>query len=69
MRVNGVSPGAALFPPEMSERARANYLQRVPMGAETGAAAVASAVRYLALGPAGISGQVLAVDGGRSAAW
>jgi pteridine reductase len=69
VRVNGVSPGAALFPAEMSERARANYLQRVPMGSETGAAAVASAVRYLALGPPGITGQVLAVDGGRSATW
>lgn len=69
VRVNGVAPGAALFPPEMPERARTEYLRRVPMGAETGADAVASAVRYLALGPSGITGQVLAVDGGRTAAW
>ncbi|MFZ4738646.1 MAG: SDR family oxidoreductase [Bradymonadia bacterium] len=69
VRVNGVSPGAALFPDDMAPDARAAYLKRVPMGAETGADAVASAVTYLALGPAGVTGQVLAVDGGRSATW
>ena len=69
VRVNGVAPGAAVFPPDMAESARAAYLRRVPMGGETGAEAVASAVRYLALGPSAITGQVLAVDGGRSAAW
>jgi hypothetical protein len=53
----------------MAPDARAAYLKRVPMGAETGADAVASAVTYLALGPAGVTGQVLAVDGGRSATW
>ncbi len=69
VRVNGVAPGAALMPEWYDEATRAERLRRIPQGVEPGAAAVAEAVRFLVDGPPAITGQVLAVDGGRSAAW
>ncbi len=67
IRVNGVSPGAALFPDTQGEAARAQALARSPLGRETGAAAIAEAVDFLISGPVEINGVLLTVDGGRSA--
>ncbi len=69
IRVNGVAPGAALFPEEEPPALRAARLSRTPLGRETGAEAVAAAVAFLVDGPPEITGVVLPVDGGRSAAW
>lgn len=69
IRVNGVSPGAALMPEWYTEADRAARLVDIPMGEEPGAGAIAEAVRFLVTGPRGITGEVIAVDGGRSARW
>jgi pteridine reductase len=68
VRVNGVAPGAVLFPADESPEVRARVLSRVPMGREGSAEDVARTVRFLVGGPRYLTGQVVAVDGGRSAA-
>ena len=69
VRVNGVSPGAIewpedeQFPPEEREAIiRHTLLQRVGSPAD-----IAGAVRFLMLDAPYVTGQILAVDGGRSA--
>lgn len=69
VRVNGVSPGAiewpedGQFPPEEREAiVRHTLLQRVGSPQD-----IAGAVRFLMLDAPYITGQILAVDGGRSA--
>jgi pteridine reductase len=69
IRVNGVAPGAALMPEWYSEADRQKRLDRIPQGVEPGADAVAETVRFLVTGPRAVTGQIIAVDGGRSAAW
>ena len=66
VRVNGVAPGAILWPePEPDERVKARILERVVLGRTGVPADIASAVVYLALDATYVTGQVLAVDGGR----
>lgn len=68
VRVNGVSPGAILWPeagPE-DEAAKSELLARVPMGRLGCPEDIAKAVRYLAEDAPYVTGQVIAVDGGRS---
>lgn len=69
IRVNGVAPGAALMPEWYSPAQRAARLNRIPQKAEVGADAIAGTVRFLIEGPRGITGEIIRVDGGRSAAW
>lgn len=69
IRVNGVAPGAALFPADEDADARARHLSRTPHGRESGAESIAEAVWFLVDGPAAVTGTVLTVDGGRSARW
>lgn len=66
VRVNGVSPGIALFPPGVDENVRARQLSRTLMRREGGAAEIARAVRYLIEDAETITGHVLTVDGGRT---
>jgi pteridine reductase len=67
VRVNGVSPGAILWPEQgMDNAARQDILARTALGRTGAAADIASAVAYLALDAPYVTGQVLAVDGGRS---
>ena len=67
IRVNGVSPGAILWPEhEMDDAARRAILDRTVMGRAGEAADIATAVAYLALDAPYVTGQILAVDGGRS---
>jgi pteridine reductase len=65
VRVNGVAPGYVLPPAETPAEERARRLARIPLGREGTADDVASAVLYLASAPY-VTGQILAVDGGRS---
>lgn len=64
IRVNGVSPGAALPPPN-SEDSMDKMLSQVPLERYGGAESIAEAVVYLA-GADYVTGQILSVDGGRT---
>lgn len=68
IRVNGVSPGAILWPEdaaEMSEQDKQDRLNKIPMGRPGEPDDIARAVVFLA-GEAGfVTGQILAVDGGQ----
>jgi pteridine reductase len=66
VRVNAVAPGIALFPESTDEETRRRRLARTPMGREAGAAEIARAVCYLIEDTEVVTGQVLAVDGGRT---
>jgi pteridine reductase len=68
IRVNGVAPGAVMFPEHEDEEARRRALSRIPLGREGEASDVARTVRFLVGGPRYITGQIVAVDGGRTAA-
>jgi pteridine reductase len=67
IRVNGVSPGAILFPDDFDEALKAEIIDRVPLKREGSAEDIARAVVYLARDASYTSGQILNVDGGRSA--
>lgn len=67
VRVNGVSPGAIMWPenePDASEKQA--VLSRTALGRVGSPEDIASAVVYLALDAPYVTGQILAVDGGRS---
>jgi pteridine reductase len=70
VRVNGIAPGPVLWPESVTDAAQqqaiidSTLLQRAGTPAD-----VARAVRFLAADAPYITGQVLAVDGGRSLRW
>lgn len=69
VRVNGVAPGAIAWPEgsgEMSEALQAEILATVPLGRIGGFDSIAETIAFLIEGTNYISGQILAVDGGRS---
>jgi pteridine reductase len=67
VRVNGVSPGAILWPEnEPGATEKQSILGRTALGRLGDPADIASAVSYLALDAPYVTGQILAVDGGRS---
>ncbi len=68
VRVNGVAPGAILWPEQDSDAAtQAALLARIPLGRSGSPADIAGAVRFLIQEAPYVTGQILAVDGGRSA--
>ncbi|MCC5793991.1 MAG: pteridine reductase [Chromatiales bacterium] len=70
IRVNGVSPGAILWPEDgMSEKAQASILRQVPLARTGEPEDIAECVLYLVRDAVYVTGQVIAVDGGRSAGW
>jgi pteridine reductase len=67
VRVNGIAPGAILWPEqEMSSGYQQKILNKTVMGRAGRPEDIASAVAYLGLDAPYVTGQVLAVDGGRS---
>ena len=69
IRVNGVAPGAILWPENENENDpghQQGILEKVVMGRAGRPEDIASAVAYLGLDAPYVTGQVLAVDGGRS---
>lgn len=69
VRVNGVAPGSILWPEgdaAQSDQAKQDILQRVPMARSGRPEDIAGAVGFLALDATYVTGQILAVDGGRS---
>ncbi len=67
IRVNGVSPGAALLPETYSSEERREALSKTPMAQEMGAQSIAETVLFLVDGPDAITGEIINVDGGQSA--
>lgn len=66
VRVNGIAPGAILWPESAdTDKLQQEALQRIPLGRPGTPDDIARSVLFLA-GSDYISGQVLAVDGGRS---
>jgi pteridine reductase len=67
IRVNGVSPGAILWPEnEPPAAVKDNILRRTALGRLGEPSDIAGAAVYLALDAPYVTGQILAVDGGRS---
>lgn len=67
IRVNGVAPGAILWPEqEVCSEDQQAILKKTVMGRAGEPGDIASAVVYLGLDAPYVTGQVLAVDGGRS---
>ncbi len=67
VRVNGVAPGAILWPDTpMGEAERTALLDSIPLRRMGQVADIANAVRYLVCDADYVTGQILAVDGGRS---
>jgi pteridine reductase len=70
IRVNGVSPGAILWPEGgMSEAARQSILRQVPLQRAGDPDDIARCVLYLLRDAPYVTGQIVAVDGGRSIGW
>ena len=70
IRVNGVSPGAILWPSSgMTSEGKQKILDEVPLERAGSPADIAGCVLYLVRDAEYVSGQIIAVDGGRSAAW
>ena len=70
VRVNGVSPGAILWPEGgMSETAKTAILEQVPLARPGDPADIAGCVLYLVRDATYVTGQIVAVDGGRSIGW
>jgi pteridine reductase len=65
VRVNGVAPGTVLPPEAMGKDEREALRQRIPLKRFGRPEDVAETVRFLVTGPDFITGQVVAVDGGR----
>ena len=66
VRVNAVSPGAILWPPDTDDETREAILAQAPLGRLGTPDEVARAVCFLITEATYITGQTLAVDGGRS---
>lgn len=67
IRVNGVSPGAILWPEDgMSDAAQHSILRQVPLQRPGEPDDIAGCVSYLLCDASYVTGQIIAVDGGRS---
>ncbi len=66
IRVNGISPGTILPPAEMSDKQLKEIIDTIPLGRVGSADDIANAALFFAKGAPYITGQVIAVDGGRS---
>jgi pteridine reductase len=70
IRVNGVAPGAILWPEGgVSDQMRETVLKQIPLKRVGEPADIASCVLYLVRDARYVTGQIIAVDGGRSVGW
>jgi len=70
IRVNGVSPGAILWPEDgMSAATQQTILQQVPLKRAGAPDDIAGCVLFLLRDAPYVTGQIIAVDGGRSIGW
>ena len=70
VRVNGISPGAILWPEQINEKSLGSklteILKRIPLNRKGESGDIAKAVEFLASSAEYITGQIIRVDGGRS---
>jgi pteridine reductase len=70
VRVNGIAPGAILWPEVgMTDAAQESILRQVPLACAGEPADVAGCALYLLRDARYVTGQIIAVDGGRSIGW
>lgn len=70
VRVNGVSPGAILWPDDgMSDALRAAIIKQTALKRTGEPEDIAAAVLFLVRDAPYVTGQIIAVDGGRSVGW
>ncbi len=70
IRVNGVAPGAILWPEGgVSDQMRDIVLKQIPLQRVGDPADIAKCVLYLVRDADYVTGQIIAVDGGRSVGW
>ena len=70
VRVNGISPGLILWPEKYpSEQAKNNILQQIPLKKIGTTEDIANAVAFLIEDAPYITGEIIAIDGGRSIGW
>jgi pteridine reductase len=70
VRVNGVSPGAILWPEDgMTDALQQDILKQIPMERAGSPEDIAGCVLYLMRDASYVTGQIIAVDGGRSIGW
>lgn len=65
IRVNGVAPGAVVFPSDWDEQKKARITEKIPMQRVASLGEVARAVAYLVCDATYTTGEILFVDGGR----
>lgn len=66
VRVNGIAPGAILWPEQQNDLTdQQNILDKIPLQKSGSATDIARAVLFLAKDAPYITGQIIAVDGGR----
>lgn len=65
IRVNGVAPGAILWPENIKEEEKEKVLQQIPLQRIGNPEDIAKTILFLTTSPY-ITGQIIAVDGGRS---
>ncbi|WP_101758219.1 pteridine reductase [Oceanicoccus sp. KOV_DT_Chl] len=67
VRVNGVSPGAILWPEQtISDQSKRSIINKIPMQKIGEAADIARTVEFLVVDAPYINGEIITVDGGRS---
>lgn len=70
VRVNGVSPGAILWPEDdLNDATKQSILRQVPLARAGDPDDIAGCVLYLVRDATYVTGQIIAVDGGRSIGW
>lgn len=70
VRVNGVSPGAIMWPENgLDDASKSAILKQIPAGRIGDAEDIAGCVLYLVRDANYVTGQIIAVDGGRSIGW
>lgn len=70
IRVNAVAPGAIAWPETgMTHSMKEHILGEIPLGRSGDPTDIATTVRFLVLEATYVTGEIIAVDGGRSIAW
>ncbi len=70
IRVNGISPGAILWPESgMPKQIQKNIIQQIPLKKAGTPEDIATAILFLMRDASYITGHILKVDGGRSIGW
>lgn len=70
IRVNGVAPGAILWPDDgMSDSIKQSIVRRIPLARAGEPDDIATTILFLVSDAPYITGQIIAVDGGRSIGW